>query len=102
MSQYVLAGAYIGFLLQLRSLLEPSCSPVTAPQPVLSKQPVPHPVYGQASSALRWAHPFYEDIRKSKFPEYEHVQPSKYARKVDSLLAHSCDTISNCNASPAV
>ena len=101
-TKYVLAGAYIGFLLQLRRLLEPSCSPVTAPQPVLSKQPVPHPVYGQASSALRWAHPFYEDIRTSKFPDYEQVQPSKYARKVASLLAPSCDTVRNSNASPAV
>ncbi len=75
-------GAYLGFLLQLKQLLELSCGPIVATLPALEHNAQPHAVYGRPEAALRWEHPFFEDIRTSKFPDYGQVQPSKYAEKV--------------------
>ncbi len=72
----------MGFLLQLKQLLEPSCGPIVATLPALEHNAQPHAVYGRPEAALRWEHPFFEDIRTSEFPGYGQVQPSKYAEKV--------------------
>jgi len=50
--------------------------------PALEHNAQPHAVYGKPAAALRWEHPFFEDIRTSEFPGYGRVQPSKYAEKV--------------------
>ncbi len=76
------AGAYLGLLLQLKRLLQPGCGPGVAALPGIEHNARPDVVYGTPVAALRWKHPFFEDIRKSSFPEYGHVQPSKYAEKV--------------------
>ena len=84
-----LAGAYLGLLLLLKRLLEPSCRPLVAALPSIDSTAQPHETYGKPKAELRWRHPFFTDIRKSSFPKYSDVQPSKYAEKVSMLKALS-------------
>lgn len=75
----------MGFLLLLKQLLQPECGPVVAVLPIPDSARAPHAEYGRPEAALRWQHPFFEDIKTCVFPEYAHVQPSKYAEKVHPL-----------------
>lgn len=81
----ICAGAYIGFLQHLRTILEPT--DVWQPRP------------GQSSAAtglvadrrwyaaeeggiLRWQQPFFEDLMKPNWRPYQALKPGKYAHQV--------------------
>lgn len=92
------AGAYLGLLLQLKRLLEPSHCPVVAVLPPLDTTAKPDDKFGKPEAELRWKHPFFSDIQLNSFPEYHHVQPSKYAEKVSMQAAawQLCTSVMGC------